>query len=455
MLKPLLQKNTKRFMTLNYLQLLYVLLAMNVLCLNIAQARSNGELVIEITSGVDVKTRIGVVPFQNTGVEILPEQIDQIVSFDLYRSGLFTPLSADKMISRPARPEDVVYNEWQAVNLDYLVVGKLKPLGNGSYQFEFDLLNVLNKQSVLRLSGQGSNLRDIAHYISDQLYEKLIGVPGAFSTQILYVTLERDITNRPLYRLRRADSDGYRAVTLFESNEPILSPSWSPSATKVAYVSYHHKNKPAIYLQDIATGKQIRLTQFTGLNGAPDWSPDGRSMVMTLSKDGNPEIYKLDITTGQLQRLTDQSGIDTEARWMPDGKSIVFTSDRGGSPQIYQLSLADKSVKRLTFQGDYNARAAITADGRYLAMVHRHRSNFNIAVQDLWYNTFKVVTKTDLDESPSIAPNGSMLIYSTRDQGQEMLQLVSLDGQVKVRLPARSGTVREPAWSPFLRKNVQ
>lgn len=436
------------------LQSIAVLLCINLLWGDLAFARSNGELVIEITSGVDVKTRLGVVPFQNGGVEILPEQIDQIVSFDLYRSGLFTPLAADKMISRPSRPEEVVYNEWQVLNLDYLVVGKLKPVGNG-YQFEFDLLKVLSKQSVLRLSGQGANLRDIAHYISDQIYEKLTGVPGAFSTQILYVTLERDITNRPLYRLRRADSDGYRAVTLFESNEPILSPSWSPSATKVAYVSYHHKDKPAIYLQDIASGKQIRLTQFSGLNGAPDWSPDGRSMVMTLSKDGNPEIYKLEIATGQLQRLTNQSGIDTEARWMPDGKHIVFTSDRGGSPQIYQLALADKSIKRLTFQGDYNARAAVTADGRYLAMVHRNRGNFNIAVQDLWYNTFKVVTKTDLDESPSIAPNGSMLIYSTRDQGQEMLQLVSLDGQVKVRLPARSGTVREPAWSPFLHKNVQ
>ncbi len=437
------------------LAMVFCALLASLLWGSLAVARSNGELVIEITSGVDVKTRIGIVPLHNGGAEILPEQVDQIISFDLYRSGLFAPFSADKMISRPYRPEDVVFNEWHALNLDYLVVGRLTPGVGGVFQFEFDLINVLNKQSVLQTRGQGANLRDIAHYISDQIYEKLIGVPGAFSTQILYVTLERDITNRPLYRLRRADSDGYRAITLFESNEPILSPAWSPSATKIAYVSYHYKDKPAIYLQDIASGKQIRLTQFSGLNGAPDWSPDGRSMVMTLSKDGNPEIYKLDITTGQLQRLTDQSGIDTEARWMPDGKSIIFTSDRGGSPQIYQLTLADKSVKRLTFQGDYNARGAVTADGRYLAMVHRNRGSFNIAVQDLWYNTFKVVTKTDLDESPSIAPNGSMLIYSTRDQGQEMLQLVSLDGQVKVRLPARSGTVREPAWSPFLRKNVQ
>ncbi len=432
-----------------------ILLVVSLCWGTIAMARGNGELVIEITSGVDVKTRIGIVPFNNSGSEILPEQIDQIVSFDLYRSGLFAPLSADKMINRPAKREQVVFNEWKAMNLDYLVVGRLTPEQGGGYRFEFDLLNVLNQQPVLQSRGQGDNLRDIAHYISDQIYEKLIGVPGAFSTQILYVTLERDITNRSLYRLRRADSDGYRAITLFESNEPILSPAWSPSATKVAYVSYHQKDRPAIYLQDIASGKQIRLTQFTGLNGAPDWSPDGRSMVMTLSKDGNPEIYKLDITTGQLQRLTDQSGIDTEARWMPDGKSIIFTSDRGGSPQIYQMNVLDKSIKRLTFQGDYNARGAITADGRYLAMVHRGRGGFNIAVQDLWYNTFKVVTKTDLDESPSIAPNGSMLIYSTRDQGHEMLQLVSLDGQVKVRLPARSGTVREPAWSPFLHKNVR
>ncbi len=412
----------------------------------------NSELVIEITSGFDQQTKIAVVPFHWAGIGLLPESVSDIVGADLFRTGQFRALEKEKMLDRPYGADDIVFSDWRLLGVDYVVIGRLNPIANQSDQmrYEFELYDTRSESQMLASEGAAGDLRDLAHYISDQVYERLTGIPGAFSTQILYITVERKSSNRSVYRLRRADADGHRVVTLFESDEPILSPSWSPDGRKVVYVSYHKGDRPAIFIQDVATGKQTQVTNFAGLNGAPDWSPDGKSLVMTLSRDGNPEIYNMLLATGQLTRLTNHYGIDTEGRWLQDGKHIVFTSDRGGSPQIYRMNVMSKEMERLTFDGQYNARPSVSEDGRFLAMVHRRRGKFHVAVQDLEVGYLRILTETTLDESPSIAPNGSMLIYATHENGRELLSAVSLDGKVKVRLPARTGAVREPAWSPQL-----
>lgn len=409
------------------------------------------ELIIEVTTGVDQQTRIAVVPFAWLGQGVLVEDLARIVEADLHRSGLFAPIGRDSMRNRPSQADRVVYREWRALGVDYVIVGRLMPDGL-SYTFEMSLLDVLTEKPIIaQFKGAGRNLRDIGHLVSDTVYEALTGIPGAFATQILYVTVDRK-SGHTRYRLRRADADGHRVVTLFESDEPILSPAWSPDGKKVAYVSYHDDRRPTVIMQDIASGQQTTVARFKGINGAPAWSPDGRYMAVALSKDGDPEIYLVEMATGKLTRITNHYAIDTEPRWMPDGNRIIFTSDRPGSPQIYEYHLVDRTLKRLTFSGSYNARGAVSADGRYLAMVHRTNGEFHIAVQDLFRDTFRVLTQTPLDESPSIAPNGSMVIYATQEGGQGVLSAVSLDGRVKVRLPAKYGEVREPAWSPFLKK---
>ncbi|PCJ46092.1 MAG: Tol-Pal system beta propeller repeat protein TolB, partial [Moraxellaceae bacterium] len=389
------------------------------------------------------------VPFEWKGSGRLPTDIASVVSADLHRSGQFKPLARDKMLSRPSRFDQVYFRDWRVLGVEYLLIGRLDQDATGNYLVEYELFDVHLGRSVNKGSASGKRLRAISHYISDMVYEHLTGIKGAFSTHLVYVTMERLGKGKQRFELHHADADGFTDVVILRSSEPILSPSWHPNGREITYVSFEG-SRPAIYIQNLLTGKQQKITGFPGLNSAPSFSPDGKKLAMVLSKDGNPEIYSMSLSSGKLTRLTHHYGIDTEPRWTPDGQSIIFTSSRGGSPQIYRLDIVSNTIKRLTFEGDYNARPSITSDGRFLVMVHRKKGVFHIAVQDLVRGSFDVLTETTLDESPSVAPNGVMVIYATQRQGKGVLEAVSMDKRVKVRLPSSKGHVREPAWSPFL-----
>ena len=408
---------------------------------------TRAELVIPIVEGVDNPTVVSVVPFGYNGPQALSENIDSIISADLERSGQFKTIAPADMLSLPIRQQDVVYRDWRLLGSEYLVIGNVSNTPTG-YLANYSLFDVISQKIILnnsQVSVGPDALRQLAHHIGDKVYEAITGIRGVFSTQIIYV---KEVKRRQ-YQLILADMDGAREQVLLRSNEPLLSPSWSPDGKFVAYVSFE-TSRPAIFIQELATGKRTQLTNFRGLNGAPAWSPDGRSLALVLSKDGNPEIYTLDIANKQFTRITNHFGIDTEPNWSADGKAVMFTSNRGGKPQIYQITLSNKRVERLTFVGDYNAKPQVTPDGKGLVMVHRYAGVFHIAVQNLATGNIRVLTQTALDESPTIAPNGAILLYATKDNKRGILAGVSLDAGIKYKLPAKSGDVREPAWSPFL-----
>lgn len=410
-----------------------------------------GQLEIVVDSGVDDPTPIAVVPVGWSG-DPLEENIASIVSADLERSGLFDPVDREDMLSTPTQEADVHYRDWRLLKTDYLVIGNLTTTDDQRLRLNFKVFDVYREDKVLdmSISGTRNQLRDMAHRVSDEVYEYITNIRGIFSTRIAYVEQLDDV-----YRLMVADADGARPRQLFESrpDEPILSPAWSPDGKQIAYVSYE-TTRPAIFIQNVATGERRQMTDFRGLNGAPSWSPDGQKLAITLSKDGNPDIYILDIASGDLSRPAQHWAIDTEPVWSNDGKSIIFTSDRGGRPQIYQVTLASGRVERLTFAGDYNARPRVSPDDETIVFVHRRDGVFYIAAQDLETGVYRLLTPAsddlDYDESPTVAPNGALIMYATKFRGKGILAAVSMDTGARYRLPSKQGDVREPAWAPFV-----
>jgi len=425
----------------------YILLG---LVLVVGSAQAADPLVI--SSGSDRAIPIAVVPFGWQGGQPLPEDLANIVSDDMRNSGVFSPIPRQNMLSQPSQASEVIFRDWKALGANYVLVGNIVPNG-GRLQINYALFNVSTEQQVLtgNVGGGTDQLRDMAHFISDQAYEKLTGVKGAFSTRILYVTAERFSATNTRYTLQRADYDGARSVTLLQSREPILSPRFAPDGKRIAYVSFEQQ-RPRIFLQYIDTGRREQLTNFEGLNGAPAFSPDGNRLAFVLSKDGNPEIYVMDLGSRAIRRVTNDSAIDTEPFWGKDGQTIYFTSDRSGKPQIYKTSVSGGGAERVTFVGNYNANPKLSADEKTLVMVHRQEgfTNFQIAAQDLQRGSVRVLSNTSLNDSPTVAPNGTMLIYATRQQDRGVLMLVSINGRVRIPLPTAQGDVREPSWSPYL-----
>jgi len=407
---------------------------------------SHAALTIEITEGVESAVPVAVVPFASSGA---PVNISAIVNADLARSGFFKMMSEQGMPARPSTVAEVNFKDWQGLGQNYLVIGQVSDTGGGQYNVQFQLLDVYKNGQLLgyRMTSSADDLRRTAHHISDLIFEKLTGKKGVFSGRIAYITTNNQGNKQQSHQLQVADADGFNPQTVASSVEPLMSPSWSPDGKKMAYVSFERKSA-AIYVQTLATGERTRVAEFPGINGAPAWSPDGTKLALTLSKDGSPDIYVLNLSTRSLTRLTKTFAIDTEPSWSPDGRSIVFTSDRGGSPQIYSVPSQGGQEKRLTFSGDYNARASFSPDGKSIVMVHGNGNDYRIAVMELASRSINVLTSGRSDESPSFAPNGSMILYASKKGRTGFLSAVSLDGKMQQKMAFNSGEVREPAWAP-------
>jgi TolB protein len=415
-------------------------------------ARSQG-LEIDIIKGNASALPIAVVPMDYAGVGALPDtDIAAVVRGDLNRSGAFRALSEADVIERPQRFADVNFATWRLLRQDFLVVGRVLDGTDGGYRVEFELLDVAKQEPILRLAlaGRAGNLRDVAHQVADQIYEKILGVRGAFWTRIAYVTAT-GLGQNIQYALMVADSDGHNPQVVVRSREPLLSPAWSPDGKRLAYVSFERGNS-SIYIQEISTGAREAVASFRGINGAPSFSPDGNRLALTLSRSGNPEIHIMDLGSRELTQITRHWGIDTEPVWTEEGRALLFTSDRSGKPQIYRVAASGGEAQRVTAQGEYNAKVTVCCDGKKFAVAQGGGNVYRIAVFDRTFGEpgqVTVLSPGNLDESPSFAPNGSMVLYASREGKRGVLYAVSADGRVRQRLVLADGDVREPAWSPF------
>ena len=414
-------------------------------------------LQIEITRGLESATPIAVARFGWSGPgPAAPEPVSAIIAANLARSGRFAPLP--ELPQHPVRREDVRWSDWRRLGVGSLVIGSVEEAARGGareHQVEYRLLDTFTSA---QLAGRRypqvrpDRLRWIAHLISDEIYYALTGEQGAFATRIAYVTETAGQEGEVVYTLNAADSDGANPVVLRTSRYPIMSPSWSPDGRWLAYVSFDG-GRSRIMMQELATGLRRELAGFPGINAAPAFSPDGRRLALTLSHEGSPDIYVMDLGSGALRRLTSDRSIDTEPAWSPDGRTLVFTSDRsGGRPQLFRVPVSgDGAPERLTFTGRSNARAAFSPDGSRLAFMHDDSGGHDrIAVMDLGDENIEVITNGRLDESPTFAPNGRMILYATTERDRSALAAVSVDGRVRQRLSIDDTGVRDPAWSPRL-----
>lgn len=423
------------------------LAALIAVMLLFALPSAHAALTIEIVGAGANQIPIAIAPFR--AEDGLAQKLTPVIAADLARSGLFKMVDAGGMVPVPHEPEQVDFPQWRARGAEAVVIGNVTPLSDGRYDIRFRLMDVVKQTQLAGFVyfASAAQLRLTAHKIADVIYEKMTGDAGVFATRITYV-----VKKGARYELQVADADGFGAQTVLASNEPIISPAWAPDGTRLAYVSFERK-KPVVYVQSLTTGSRQVVANFWGSNSAPAWSPDGTRLAVTLTKDGGSQLYLVNADgSGTPTRLTYSSAIDTEANFSPDGQWILFTSDRGGSPQIYRIPAAGGQAQRLTFEGSYNVSPRHSPDGKSFTFIQRNGSRFNVAVQDFASRQVQVLTDGGIDESPSFAPNGKMILYATVVRGRGILAAVSSDGRVKQRFTEDAGDVREPSWGPLVNK---
>ena len=400
-------------------------------------------LEIEISGGGSSQIPIAIVPFG--GASNTKENINEIVAADLARSGLFKVLETRGMANLPFNASQIKYAQWTALQAQALAVGNVEHVG-GKLKVSFQLMDALKQTQLAGMEYQinPSQTRTTAHKIADVIYQKLTGQSGMFASHIAYIT-----KTGKQYALQVADADGFNPQPVLRSNEPIISPAWSPDGSKLAYVSFQ-KKKPIIYVQSLTGGAQNVLANYKGNNSAPAWSPDGSKLAVVLTYGANSQIYTVSSSGGDLKQVTKSGGIDTEPAFSPDGAWIYFSSDRGGKPQIYKTPAGGGAVSRVTFEGSYNVSPRFSPDGKSLAYIRNDGGKFRVAMQDLASGQVQLLSEGAQDESPSFAPNGRVILYATKARGRGALAAVSIDGSVHQRLNDASGDVREPAWGPLI-----
>lgn len=414
-----------------------------ILALIVFSLNFHADLVLEITESASKPIKIAILEKNNNS--LAGQEIVEIVRNDLLRTGEFDVVANDELLSIPSNEDEVIQRDWLLLDVDSIVFIDVQSEENNldiSYSiFDISYNDTEDKRRVL---GLPDSLRQSSHYVSDGVYKFFYGIEGISSTKLMYVTKTSNI-----HRLIISDADGFNEQVLLKSNSPIISPAWSSNAEQIAYVSFEN-NRAQVFTQNLASGQRELIISTKSSVSSPAWSPNNKQLAFASTKDGNSEIYVIDLKTKKINRLTENLAIDTEPAWSPDGKKIIFTSDRSGSPQIYEIDIRTKLKRRLTTTGNYNARASYL-NKTEIILVHRNQTDFNIASLNLNSRELSVLTSTKNDESPCIAPNGNVIIYSTKDGSLSYLAGVNISSKVSFKLPALYGELKEPAWSPFIR----
>jgi TolB protein len=409
-----------------------------------------GQLRIEIKGGLEDPINVAVVPMQWNLDSPQDLFVHEVIKSDLESFGEFYVLPPKNMLSLPSSKEEVFFKDWRILGTDFLVIGDigLSEVEN-EIKVSFFIFDIVKERLIHRgvVFGTKKSLRRISHKISDIIYSKIYDIPGIFSTQIAYI--DKPSASDPNYNLMISDLDGFQSLSLFSSPQPLMSPSWSPDKKKIAYVSFE-EGTSRIFIQQLSNAQRFGLKLERGINSSPNWSPNGDKLSAVLSRTGNPDIFIYDLKLSTWIQITNHFGIDTEPDWSPDSNKILFTSNRSGSPQLYEVNVKTNRIKRITFDGTYNARGRYLPNGKDIVFVHRRNGVFHIAKQNLRSGNINILTDTSLDESPTVSPNGNVVIYATKDGDKDILAGITLDGKTKFIMPSLKGEAREPSWSPLI-----
>ena len=410
----------------------------------------SGQLRIEIKGGLEDPINVAVVPMQWNLDSPQDLFVHEVIKSDLESFGEFYVLPPKNMLSLPSSKEEVFFKDWRILGTDFLVIGDigLSEVEN-EIKVSFFIFDIVKERLIHKgvVFGTKKSLRRISHKISDIIYSKIYDIPGIFSTQIAYI--DKPSASDPNYNLMISDLDGFQSLSLFSSPQPLMSPSWSPDKKKIAYVSFE-EGTSRIFIQQLSNAQRFGLKLERGINSSPNWSPNGDKLSAVLSRTGNPDIFIYDLKLSTWIQITNHFGIDTEPDWSPDSNKILFTSNRSGSPQLYEANVKTNRIKRITFDGTYNARGRYLPNGKDIVFVHRRNGVFHIAKQNLRSGNINILTDTSLDESPTVSPNGNVVIYATKDGDKDILAGITLDGKTKFIMPSLKGEAREPSWSPLI-----
>ncbi|MEN3951591.1 Tol-Pal system beta propeller repeat protein TolB [Iodidimonas sp. SYSU 1G8] len=396
------------------------------------------------------------VPSRLTEMTKMGEDMAGVIAADLERSGLFRPIPRQAYIEQGLVPDRRPrFPDWKSIGTQGLVVGGVNFLADGRVEVTFRLWDVYGQQQLTGVQYQTTpdNWRQIAHRIADAVYQRLTGEEGYFDTRIVYVAESGPATKR-VKRLAIMDQDGYNHSFLTKGDFMALTPRFSPTSQEITYLSYFN-NKPRVYIYNLETGKQELLGDFSGMTFAPRFSPDGNQVVMSMEKNGNSDIYLMDLRTRKLRQLTDNPDIDTAPSFSPDGQFIAFESDRGGGQQIYVMRADGSGAKRISFGKGRYKTPVWSPRGDMIAFTHTSGGVFKIGVMRPDGSGERMLTESFLDEGPTWAPNGRVLMYFRGspsrggNAGKAELRSIDLTGRNERRVTT-PGDASDPAWSPLI-----
>ena len=407
---------------------------------------ANALLEVNIIKSKEAAFPIVIAPFEVIGESKENIDIAKIIRDNLNRSGQFSALSTDALVKN-----QIDFNFWKEHKKDAVVFGKVEQVSSKVYNIYIYIYDVFSEKSLYqkKITVSNTGFRRMAHFLSDKIYYVLLGQRGSFNTRLSYVTVNENNRGGRTYRLQISDSDGFNPQTVVRSPNPILSPAWSKDQKKLAYVSFKNNRSEVFVITPFLNTIPTKLPKFDGIASSPSWHPSGKSIALTISKQGNKDIYLYNLKSKKLERLTSNISIDTEASFSPDGNSIAFTSDRTGQVQVYIKNLKSEKISRATFEGRYNAKPVFSPDGKDLALIHRVGKDYRVALLDIKSRDLTVMTQNKSDESPYFSPNGGMIIFSTNRDNKGILSIISLHNNQIVELMQKTGEVREPTWSNY------